>query len=150
MAVRERDNGARALLRRVRQDINVRVGIMGTEASSPHGDMSVVEIAAIHEFGLGHVPERSWCRAWADEKTDENKALMRRLARGVATGRWPIAKLADQTALAMAGSMQERISSGISPGLAPETIRRKGSSKPLIDTGQLRSSITGVAEVTDG
>ena len=30
----------------------------------------------------------------------------------------------------------------VGPELAPETIARKKSSKPLIDTGQLRSSVT--------
>lgn len=32
------------------------------------------------------------------------------------------------------------------PPLKPETIRRKGSSKPLIDTGRLRNSITHKVE----
>lgn len=39
------------------------------------------------------------------------------------------------------GSIQQRISDGIPPPNAESTIRRKGSSTPLIDTGQLRTSI---------
>lgn len=36
----------------------------------------------------------------------------------------------------------QKIQAGIPPPLQPETIRRKRSSKPLIDTGQMLASIT--------
>ena len=39
------------------------------------------------------------------------------------------------------GQIQERISEGIDPPNAPSTIRQKGSSTPLIDTGALRSAV---------
>ena len=38
--------------------------------------------------------------------------------------------------------IQQRISDGIPPQNAPYTINKKGSSTPLVDTGQLRSSIS--------
>ena len=41
---------------------------------------------------------------------------------------------------------EAKIASNIPPALAPETIERKGSSVALIDTGQLRSSITWQVE----
>jgi hypothetical protein len=103
-------------------------------------------VAAAHELGLG-VPERSWLRGWADENEDENAALMKRIARGIAKGDIPLEQLAEQTALSMTSGIQERISRGIPPPLSQTTIDRKGSSVPLIDTGQLRTSITGVSEV---
>jgi hypothetical protein len=40
------------------------------------------------------------------------------------------------------GDIQDRISDGIPPPNSPITIARKGSSKPLIDSGQLRQSIS--------
>ena len=39
------------------------------------------------------------------------------------------------------GDVQQRMADGIGPPLDPETVRRKGSSTPLIDTGRLRQSI---------
>ena len=57
-------------------------------------------------------------------------------------------KLTPTQALAQLGAKvasmcQARIVAGISPALAPSTLRRKGAkSTPLILTGQLRSSIT--------
>jgi hypothetical protein len=38
--------------------------------------------------------------------------------------------------------MVQTINAGIEPGLNERTIERKGSSKPLIDTGRLKGSIT--------
>lgn len=40
------------------------------------------------------------------------------------------------------GLMQSRIKSGISPANSQKTIDWKGSSKPLVDSGQLRDSLT--------
>ncbi len=40
------------------------------------------------------------------------------------------------------GKVKEKITEGIPPPLRETTIARKGSSKPLIDTGTLRASIT--------
>jgi hypothetical protein len=42
----------------------------------------------------------------------------------------------------MKADIQEEITTMRTPSLAPETIRRKKSSKPLIDTGQLRAAVT--------
>ena len=46
------------------------------------------------------------------------------------------------------GRIKEKITEGDPdwPPLRPETIKRKGSSKPLIDTGKLRASITHKVE----
>jgi len=44
------------------------------------------------------------------------------------------------------GLIQQRISSGIAPPNSPVTVARKGSATPLIDTGQLRSSIRSKVE----
>ena len=46
------------------------------------------------------------------------------------------------------GAIKQKITEGDPswPPLKPETIKRKGSSKPLIDTGKLRASITHKVE----
>ncbi len=111
----------------------------GGKGDHAHGKarISVAELAAIHEFGLG-VPERSFLRGWLAEKgANVGEALVRLTKRH---GPGPIAlELWGQWA---AGSIQQRIAKQIPPPLAKVTIDRKGSSIPLIDTGQLRSSIT--------
>ncbi|MEM8168046.1 hypothetical protein Q4R38_18910, partial [Morganella morganii] len=42
----------------------------------------------------------------------------------------------------LSGEVKRKIQSGINPELDPKTVARKGSSKPLIDTGNLLQSIT--------
>ena len=60
-------------------------------------------------------------------------------------------KITEAAALDMLGAKvasycQEAIDNGIEPALADETVRRKGSSKPLVNTGQLKSAITWKVE----
>ena len=151
MSVRDVDHGASALLRRFNRRVRIRIGVMGSDAASAKkGDgssgLTVADVATFHEFGLG-VPKRSFIRDWVDEDSEENHRLLRRMADDVARGRGTISRAADRVALVMQAGMQERITDGIAPPLDPATVERKGSTTPLIDTGQLRSSITGIAEV---
>ena len=49
-----------------------------------------------------------------------------------------------------AADVKNTIRQGIPPPNSPETIRRKGSSRPLIDTGQLINAITWIVERVKG
>jgi phage gpG-like protein len=55
----------------------------------------------------------------------------------------------EQAGEYIAGKMVDKISSGLSPGLKPATIAAKGSSTPLIDTGELISQVTHKMEGKD-
>lgn len=143
MTVRDRDRGARALLQRMRGKGTVRVGIMGPEAASRHQGaeaLTTAMVASFHEFGLG-VPRRSWLRDYVDENLPLLQARLRNIAERVERGANLDSEL-ERFGLQLVGEIQERISNRIDPPLAEETIRRKGSSTPLINTGQLRASIT--------
>jgi len=91
------------------------------------------------------IPERSFIRGTVDVHAKKIAAVAKKAARLILLG----SKKGDMTkreALEMLGIyvqglIRSRISAGISPPLKAATIRRKGSSKPLIDTGQLRASI---------
>jgi hypothetical protein len=48
----------------------------------------------------------------------------------------------DRLGAKVAALLQNRISAGIDPPNSAATIARKGSSKPLVDTGQLKAAIT--------
>lgn len=121
------------------------IGILGAEATQRKkdhdGSMSektLVEIAALHEFGAPSqgIPRRSFLRDWLNL----NESRVARTLQAIITqGDWRKGLL--RFGAWCVGEVQKRISKGISPANAPSTIQRKGSSKPLIDTGQLRSSI---------
>ena len=55
-----------------------------------------------------------------------------------------ILQIYEQIALVAQADVQLNIVKGEWVANAESTIKRKGSSKPLIDTGRLRQSITGV------
>ncbi len=124
----------------------VRPGIFGAAAAAPveGSDLTMVELGAIHEYGApkANIPERSWLRSTADEKKNEWMALLERALVQVVRGRLDV-----QTAMELVGQrcvsdVQKKIRSNIPPALAAETIRRKGSSVALIDSGRFVQSIS--------
>lgn len=171
--VADRDHGARDLLARVRamHGNHVRVGIL---ADAPKRDdvqqrgkhskkkrirdkvarragaaarkLSLLEVAIVHELGGGHVPARSFIRATVDAKRADILKLQVALAQQVLLGKITPEQALSQLGAKVAAWMKTRIAEGIAPPLSEATIKRKGSSVPLIDTGQLRSSITHVVE----
>jgi hypothetical protein len=103
--------------------------------------VTIADVAYWNEFGIG-VPERSFIRAWFDEATAENRAALRRALTMVLKGEKTIEEALTLVGIRFVGKIQQRISQGIEPANAPATIKAKGSSTPLIDTGQLRQSLT--------
>lgn len=142
---RDVDKGFRALQKRVFGLLNpsVSVGVTAKSgAQKTDGGMTVLDVANIHEFGLGTVPERSFLRAYIDENQGRIQKMLVVLLESVVAGKRSPQQALDILGAKMVGEIQARISAGISPPLTPETIARKGSDVPLIDTGQLRASIT--------
>lgn len=144
-----RDHGADALLRRLKtagQKTELRVGILAGDV--PHGGVSVFDVGTWMEFGTvdadGNeiVPARSFIRAWYDETIEANKRVYKLLQARMLAGELTQEQVFGQLGSLMVGQIQRRISEGIPPELQSKTIERKGSSTPLIDTGQLRASVT--------
>lgn len=102
--------------------------------------LTIGAIAEKNEFGRG-VRARSFVVAYAEAAKADIEAQERNLARGVAKGKIGRKQYGELFGLFAVGGMQKRISDGIPPPNEKSTILRKGSSVPLIDTGQLRSSI---------
>lgn len=130
---------------------SVKVGVRGAEASAPkkphEGEpptgLTLVEVATWHEFGLGNNPERSFLRAWVDENQDRVLYAMRALGKKLIMSEITEQQVADVIGLLAQSGVQEYIAIASNfQELNEEYARRKGSSSPLIDTGQLRSGIT--------
>lgn len=118
------------------------VGVLGQNAAREEGEgVTVAMVAEWAEYGIGQ-PERSWLRGWIDEAGPEIERRMAAETRAVLAGTRTQAQAHARLGAWAVGEIQLRISRGIAPENAQSTIDRKGSSTPLIDTGQLRSSIT--------
>lgn len=104
--------------------------------------VTLVEVACANEFGTDRVPARSFIRDWYDEALPTIREKLRNLMIEVVRGNRTRDQALELLAQWCVGSIQARIAAGIAPANADSTIARKGSSTPLIDTGQLRSAIS--------
>jgi phage gpG-like protein len=137
----------------------VKVGVLASHGGNDRHDddpITMIELAAIHEFGApaANIPERSFIRRTIEKNRSELVAMSAKLAQQILRG-----KLEPEAVLKILGEwavakVRAEITSGdgIPPPLKPATIARKGSSRPLVDTGRLLGAIayeiteTGAAE----
>jgi hypothetical protein len=164
--IQDLDRGAKQFLAALkRAKVQIAVGLLsGTAADAEHDApkgtvgrllraaagttrLTVAEVGAINELGLG-VPRRSFIADWVDEDASAINWQLTNMGRGLVrkNNPQPLPVLAEQFGQWCVGRIQQRISDGIEPENAPSTIAAKGSSKPLINTGQLRSAITSRVE----
>jgi hypothetical protein len=142
---KDRDKGFRKRLKEIQKlaRLQLRIGVLSA-GEAEHKDspgLTVREVGTFHEFGLG-VPRRSFIRDWYDPNVGRIKSRATRVSELVVSGKSTTERAAALLGVWAQGEIQKRMSEGIGPPLAATTIKRKGSSKQLIDTGQLRSSIT--------
>jgi hypothetical protein len=127
-----------------------KAGIIGAKGEAEHkgegedAALTNAELALIHEFGLG-VPERSFLRAAFDKNHPKYLEHLQKLVRAVYGGKMTIERALGLVSQEAASDMRNliRTGAGVPPPNSPATIARKGSSRPLVDTGQLINSITG-------
>jgi hypothetical protein len=148
--IRDTDRGYKELLSRVyklRQPPSIAVGILATNASKSDGLATVLDIATFNEFGTvkdgkTHVPARPFIRGWFDEHRDEAIKRLTNLLKEVVAGRLTEDAALNRFGLWAQTGIQKTVSEGVPPPNAESTVRRKGSSTPLIDTGVMRSSVS--------
>lgn len=120
----------------------VRVGFPQGKAEAD--GTPVAMIAAVHEFGSPEhgIPERSFLRAGTRANAPKyvrlNKVNLVRILRGQLTAEEALSQLGEMAK----GDVQQTIRSGDFAPLKQATIDRKGSSQPLIDSGQMVQSVS--------
>lgn len=127
-----------------------KVGVVGQGAArqgEEKDSLNNAELGVIHEFGTmdGRIPARSWLRFPIEYKARDILSFLKtpKIKKYIAEGK--IRNVFDEL-----GKIAEIIidSSFVTSGFgswkpnAQSTIDEKGSSKPLIDTSQLRRSVT--------
>ena len=86
------------------------------------------------------IPERSFIRATFDEKSDEIGERAEAAVTAIINGA-DVSKALARTGQYIEGEIKRKIGSGPFTPNSPATIRKKKSSKPLIDTGHMRQSV---------
>lgn len=122
-------------------DEQVRVGIP-TNLSYPNGT-PVILVAAVHEFGVpGKVPERPFLRnAIAEGAAVLNKVNASNLAE-IFNSKMQVTVGLERLGLKASSLVKQFIRNGEFQSLSPDTVKAKGSSKALIDTGLMIQSVT--------
>lgn len=122
----------------------VRVGVLSSAGDHPDGDITIAEVAAFNEFGTRHIPARPFVSTAFDENLSKyERQLARDVRKATGQGGFMTAEtVANRLGLRMQSDIQRKIVSLREPPNAPATIRKKGSSNPLIDTGRMRQSIS--------
>lgn len=144
-----RDRGLTKILANMKDldGAQIAVGFQGPEAAAihPDGDIDIIGIAVIQEFGApgAGIPERSLIRATFDAKVDEWARVAQRIAEDV----YSTTPQSPGRALGVLGEVvvsdyRNAITAGIPPPLKAATVARKGSSTPWLDTGATRNALT--------
>lgn len=85
-----------------------------------------------------NIPARPWLNPGVDSGTEE---YLKIIERALAAGE-PLGKALNQIGVVATGMVQKYMTELRTPPNAPSTIKAKGSSNPLIDSGALRASVT--------
>nr|DAR99348.1 MAG TPA: virion morphogenesis protein [Caudoviricetes sp.] len=105
-------------------------------------NFNLVSLAAVLEFGNEHIPARPFLRQTLEENHEKYTTLfIQWFDQGV-----PAAQIYERLAVMAQGDVQMNIVKGEWVANAKSTIKRKKSSKPLIDTGKMRQSVRGIVK----
>jgi hypothetical protein len=138
-SIKVRDNGANALLKRMRAARGrhaVTVGLHAEEGAAPHGDgTTVLDVAAFHEFGTTEMDGRQPIGGWFDANEQKNTQKLQAIADGLVSGKAPdLDRSLD--AFGAQAVTDLRAHMGRVPSLEED------DPTPLDDTGKLKASMT--------
>jgi len=141
--------GISALRKRLEKSKRVvQVGFPSSKTHSPDGT-SMAFIASVHEYGApsAGIPERPFLKAGIEGGKEGqarlNKVNLVRILNGETDFDTALMQLGEMAK----GNVQDYINQGDFAPILPATIaarkrRSVGSSKPLVDTGQMRQSVS--------
>lgn len=128
-------------------ELEVRVGFQGDE--SYEDGTSLAEVAAYNELGTSDMPARPFMKQSFEKHEKELQAACDRVNQAIIGGSSAEQAL-DSLGVTVKGIIQEEIVEGGFEPNAPSTIRKKGSERPLIDTGHMRQSVNYVVKKRGG
>lgn len=131
--------------------LECRVGFQrGTKAKKRSGNIEngvpdLVDVALWNEFGTKNSPSRPFLRQSVDDNLGLINYYCKKLVKDFKNGA-PADYLLNSCGKFGKKLIQEKIKSGNFSPNAPSTIKKKGSNKPLIDTGHMRNSVNFVIQ----
>lgn len=127
----------------------VRVGYQQGAAASEEG-VDMADIAMWNELGTVNSPARPFLRQSVDDNAAKISAFCKAQLQRLAQGSTDAETILKQIGVMQKGLVQEKIENGSFKPNAPSTVKKKGSDKPLIDTGRMRQSVNYVIQRKGG
>lgn len=121
-------------------DKYVTIGIHEDAGMHDDSDITNAQLGAVQEFGTdnGNIPARPWLRPGVESGNEEYLNIIT----DAIENDQPLEQALEVVGVVAVAKVQQYMIDLKSPPNAPQTIARKGSSNPLIDTGSLKSSVT--------
>ena len=125
----------------------VDVGILAGSGKHEGSSFSVAQIGFMHEFGTSTIEERSFIRSTLNGQSKDIKRIARKEYKKVLDGKIDIKRGLGVLGAFTAGLIQKKFTDNdwkqVSDArLLQKTVSGKKGTAPLIDTGQLRQSIS--------
>lgn len=131
----------------------VKAGVLGTAHKGKGGkrantNLTNAQLAAINEYGLSNSPARPWIGpSFRLNRKKYMERLVKAYQQALKVGRPSLVMLElERLGFLMSADIKNYVTQsplpGIPPPNAPSTIARKGSSRTLVDSGQMVNSVT--------
>lgn len=137
--------GVKGLLERIAAlgEPKVYIGIPAS-TNARQGASNNATIAAVHEMGAPSrgIPARPFLIPTIQNNADKYTNLMAQGFKNALQDKEKAAEVYEKIGLVASSDVKDYIASGQFVPLKQSTIDRKGSSKPLIDTSEMRNSIS--------
>lgn len=115
----------------------VRVGFPASKTNQ-----EIVNRAIFNNFGTINTPERPFMSNAFDDNRSKYIEALKVSAPKIMRGEVEVGQVAAKLGTVFADDIRQEIVDLDTPPNAPSTIKQKGSSNPLIDTGQMKNSVT--------
>lgn len=113
----------------------------GTVVSAGVMDAKNATKAAMNEYGTEKIPQRPFLRTSVNRYGKSWGSKSAKAVQSVMQG-MPISQATELVGMQMKADISKTLTSGPWTPNSAATIAKKGSSRPLVDTGELRASIT--------
>jgi HK97 gp10 family phage protein len=114
---------------------------VGSTVHHKKGGESMAQIAAQNEFGTDKIPKRSFMRTAVDENKQKITDILNKEYTRILEKESTVQFSLDLIGNIVRDMIKVKIRSIYQPPNAPSTIQAKGSSKPLIDFGQMINAV---------
>ena len=109
-------------------------------------DVDLLDIAMWNELGTSTAPSRPFLRQTVDNNKDKISSFCQAQLRSLLAGQASAEDILKKLSVFMKGLVQETIKEGNFEPNTPRTVKKKGSDRPLIDTGHMRQSVMTIID----